>query len=136
MDNHDLTDPAIPRIELRDPAATEIAILGSLQRVLLKHPVACQAAFTALLAEGRRFGNTAEGHVWRQRLVNSSLLQRARLVFDLSTLSLLEEGEANHIPSAYLDAIFLAASGGDADQLLDRLFWKRGENDAHSDSDK
>jgi len=136
MDNDNLTDPAIPRIELRDPAATEIAILGSLQRVLLKHPVACQAAFTALLAEGRRFGDTPEGRLWRQRLVNSSLLQRARLVFDLATLSLLEEGEVNHIPSAYLDAIFLVASGGDTDELLNRLFWKRGENESHSDPDR
>lgn len=123
MDGHDLIDLGVPRIELRDPAATDVELLRALQGVLLKHPVACQAAFTALLAEGRRFAQTAEGGIWRQRLVNSSLLQRARLLFDFSTLSLLEDGQADRIPSSYLDAIFMAASSGDVDELLNRLFW-------------
>ena len=113
----------VPRIELRDPAATEAALLRALQGVLLTHPVACQAAFTALVAEGRRFAETAEGRTWRGRLLGSSLLQQARLVFDLTTLGLLDEGSTGQLPSNYLDALFMAAASGDRDAILNRVFW-------------
>src|SRR5262249_48128834 len=126
MNKPEWIDPALPRVELKDPAAAEIELLRDLQHVLLKHPVACQAAFTALLEEGRQFANTHEGRKWQQKLVQSSLLQRARLVFDLSTLGLLEEGPASQVPSSYLDALFMvASSGGEADEVLNRLFWSR-----------
>jgi len=131
MSNPEWNDPALPRLELKDPASTQVELLRDLQRVLLKHPVACQAAFTALLAEGRQFAQTAEGHQWQKKLAQSSLLQRARLVFDLSTLGLLEEGPANHVPSSYLDALFMvASSGGDADEVLNRLFWSEANGSA------
>jgi len=123
----------LPRVELRDPAAVEVALLRSVQRALLTHPVACQAAFTALLSEGRRFGATAEGRVWRERLVESSLLQRARLVFDLSTLGMLEEGGGD-VPSGYLDALFMAAASGDADEVLSRLFWSGEGGDVRGET--
>ena len=103
----------IPRIELKDAATVEAALLRSLQRALLTHPVACQAAFTALLSEGRHFAATPEGQAWRDRLVHSSLLQQARLVFDLTTLGMLEE-RAGEVPSSYLDALFMAAASGEA----------------------
>jgi hypothetical protein len=119
-----------PRIELRNPVATELSTLRALQRILLTHPVAAQAAFTALVAEGRRFAATPEGEVWRARLVNSSLLQQARLVFDLSTVGLLEERTDGALPTSYLDVLFMIASGGDADSLLNQLFWAGGERPA------
>ena len=114
------------RIELSDPAPVEINLLRELQRVLLMHPVACQAAFGALIAEGRRFAETAEGREWRNRLVHSPLLAQVRLVFDLSTLGLLEERGAG-LPSTYLDALFMVAAGGDADGILNRMFWAGSE---------
>jgi len=128
MNESNSTGPGLPRVELKDPEAAEVALLRSLQRVLLTHPVACQAAFTALLAEGRRFSDTSEGRVWRARLINSSLLQQARLIFDLATLGMLEE-RAGEIPSSYLDALFMAAAGGNADGVLNRLFWSGEEGD-------
>lgn len=133
MDQRDLSAPGLPRVELRDPAAVEVALLRSAQRALLTHPVACQAAFTALLSEGRRFGATAEGRAWRERLINSSLLQQARLVFDLATLGMLEE-RAGEIPSSYLDALFMAAASGEADDVLNRLFWSGEEGDIRGDT--
>jgi hypothetical protein len=120
----------LPRVEIRDPVPTELALLRALQRALLKHPVAGQAAFTALVAEGRTFGETAEGRVWRERLINSSLLQQARLVFDLATLGMLDERGEDALPSSYLDALFMAAASGDADALLNQLFWAGDESDA------
>lgn len=121
------------RIELHEPARTEVALLQDLQRVLLKHPVAAQAAFTALVREGRRFATTAEGHLWRERLAHSAVLQQARLVLDVATLGMLEESGDSEVPSAYLDALFMLASGGDADSVLNKLFW--GENDGEPAGD-
>ena len=119
-----------PRVELRDPALPELDLLRAVQRALLKHPVAGQAAFTALVSEGRRFGATPEGRAWRDRLITSAVLQQARLVFDLVTMGMLEEGSDDNIPSSYLDALFMAASSGEADALLNRLFWTGNEKDA------
>jgi hypothetical protein len=135
MNNPEGMDSTLPRVELKDPASTEVDLLRDIQRVLLKHPVACQAAFNALLSEGREFAETSEGRKWQQRLVQSSLLQRARLVFDLSTLGLLEEGPANQVPSGYLDALFMvASSGGDADDVLNRLFWSGTDRSPDAES--
>lgn len=120
-----------PRIALGDPAAIEVHLVHRLQRVLLMHPVACQAAFTALVAEGRRFADTDEGRGWRDRLTRSDLLRQVRLVFDLSTLGLLEEATSPTLPSSYLDALFMIAAGGDADAVLNRVFWSG--SDAASD---
>ena len=133
MNEPDLARAGVPRVELREAATTEAALLRSLQRVLLTHPVACQAAFTALMAEGRRFAETPEGRAWRDRLVDSSLLQQARLVFDLTTLGMLEEN-AGEVPSSYLDALFMAATSGDADGVLNRLFWNGEEGSVRGDA--
>ena len=121
----------LPRIALGDPAAIEVHLVHRLQRLLLMHPVACQAAFTALVAEGRRFADTDEGRGWRDRLTRSDLLRQVRLVFDLSTLGLLEEATSPTLPSSYLDALFMIAAGGDADAVLNRVFWSG--SDAASD---
>jgi hypothetical protein len=129
MNDRDTHESGLPRIELRDPAPAELALLRSLQRALLTHPVAGQALFTALVSEGRRFAATAEGRVWHQRLVNSALLQQARLVFDLATLGMLEEREGGSLPSSYLDALFMVAASGDTDALLSRLFWTGQDKD-------
>ena len=126
MDNQEATESELPRLELRDPAPEQLLALRSLQRALLTHPVASQSAFTALLSEGRRFAATAEGAQWRERLVHSALLQQVRLIFDLSTLGMLEE-RAGEVPSSYLDALFMAAAGGEADDLLNGLFWGEEE---------
>lgn len=112
----------LPRLALRAPDDEEIRILRSAQLLLLKHPVAAQAAFSALVAEGRRFAETPEGRAWSRRLARSSLLHRARLVFEITTLWMLEEEPPDVFPSAYLDALFLAGSNRELEPLLDRLF--------------
>src|SRR5580692_407187 len=54
------------------------AILRRAQLVLLKHPVAAQAAYAALIAEGRRFAATPEGAEWAAALAGSEELRRGR----------------------------------------------------------
>jgi len=112
----------LPRVVLRREADPLLAVLRALQGVALKHPVAFQAGFAALVAEGRRFAETAEGAAWRERLAHSALLHRARLALEVGTLWMLEDEPRGPMPSAYLDALFLAASGPELEPLVDHLF--------------
>lgn len=114
--------------ELLPPAATGgddaelVDVLRALQRALFRHPLAFRAAFAALAAEGRRFAGTPEGEALRQRLSASELLPRARLFGRMLGFSMLEEGEPDRLPSAYLEGLFRLAGHPDADRVLDRLF--------------
>lgn len=103
----------------RGEAEAEDATLERLraaQALLVKYPIAGQAAFNALVREGRRFSGTDEGRVWRQRLAGSPLLARARTLFEgLAGGIASEEGGA--LPSAYVDA-FLRALDRDLEGVL------------------
>jgi hypothetical protein len=111
----------LPTVHLREPdAATRV--LRRLQALVLKHPVAAKAAFSALVAEGRAFAQTPEGKVWQDRLIRSELLHRARLVLDFPGLSMLELDSSATLPSAYLDTVFMLASSPKPGELLDPLF--------------
>lgn len=122
------TGDGLPTLDIGGDGDPALRVLRTLQKVLLQHPVAAQTAFNALVAEGRRFAETPEGREWHSRLVGSSLVQRARLVFDLSTLSMLEDEPPELLPSSYVDVIFMLASSPSGDEILNRLF--RWENDS------
>ena len=123
----------LPRFVLRSPQDEETRVLRSAQMLMLKHPVAAQAAFSALLAEGRSFAETAEGRRWKRRLTRSSLLHRARLVWEVTTLWMLEQEPSGVLPSAYLDALFMSASSEELEPLLDRLFREAAEEGDRDD---
>jgi hypothetical protein len=116
------TADGLPKVELHDPEQEELRVLRAAQLLLLKYPVAGQAAFSALIAEGRRFAQTPEGEHWRRRLSRASLVHRARLVWEITTLWMLEEDPPHLLPSAYLDALCMAASSEELEPLLDQLF--------------
>lgn len=111
----------LPRVALRQPDGDPVAVLRRLQQVILAHPVAAQAAFGALVAEGRRFARTGTGAEWQRRLTRSPLLRRARAPWDAATLWMLEEGTPNVLPSAYVDALCSVAQSKDLEELVDRL---------------
>ena len=48
-------DATVPRLVVRDPEDELLTLLREIQYLLLEHPVAAQAAFSAFVAEGRRF---------------------------------------------------------------------------------
>jgi hypothetical protein len=118
----------IPLVDLHDPDNAAIPVLRSLQRMLLKHPVAAQALFAALVAEGRRFARTAEGKAMQSKLEHSPLVQQASHVLDMSTLSLLEENPVDFLPSNYLDVLFMLAGDPDSDRILSELFGAAGSS--------
>lgn len=106
-----------------DPPDDEAGrLLLALQRAMLKHPVASQALFAALVAEGRAFAGTAEGQAWRRRLAASPLIRRGRMVWDETSLRLLEDDPATVIPSAFVDAFVHAALMDGLEPFLSRLF--------------
>ncbi len=115
-------DSGLPRLRLRESGDEVTEVLRKLQAAVLKHPVAAQAIFSALVAEGRRFAETDPGRRWKRRLARSELLQRARLAWEVTTLWMLEEDPPGVLPSAYLDALFMSASNPELESLLDRLF--------------
>jgi len=116
------SEAGIPTIELRSFDESTLRTLRSLQRALFKHPIAFQAAFSCLIAEGKLFEKTPEGQKLKTKLESSSLVQQLRYVFDLTTGSLLESEPSDILPSAYLDTLFMLAASNRSDGLLDRLF--------------
>jgi hypothetical protein len=115
-------DNTIPTIELHDFDDATLRVLKALQTALLKHPIACQAAFGALVAEGVKFAATPEGQEWKAKLESSTLVHQLRYVFDLTTFSLLERDPPDILPSAYIDTLFMLSGAERSDHLLDRLF--------------
>jgi hypothetical protein len=100
----------------------EVSIaLRRVQLLLLKHPIAAQAAFAALVAEGRRFSRTPEGAEWAEALAGSDLVRKGRRVWDAVAMNMLEEDPDTIIPSAYLEALLSAARSADLEGLLGRL---------------
>lgn len=122
----------VPRIALREPDGDPVAVLRCLQHVLLRHPVAAQAAFAALVAEGRRFAGTPAGADWQRRLTGSALLRRLRAPWDAATLWMLEDGTPDVLPSAYVDALCSVAQSDVLEETVQRLMHGllEGEGDA------
>lgn len=106
-----------------DEATQEVVrLLRRFQLVLLKHPAASQAAFRALVHEGRRFAETPEGAEWKARLAGSELVRQGQAVWEGVTLNMLEADSDRAFPSMLLDA-FVAAAGLDAlEQALSHLY--------------
>lgn len=95
-------------------------LLFELRWLVIKHPVAAQAAFRTLVAEGRRFATTDEGQAWRARLENSELVRRGAAVFELGTLGMLDGDSERVLPTQLIDAVARAASRRDLEEALAR----------------
>jgi len=83
--------------------------LQSLARALVLHPVAAQAAYSALVREGRAFAETDEGRRVRDRLARSELAARVRTAWEVSSFGMLrEEAPPGAIPSVLAEALVQA----------------------------
>lgn len=122
---HRALDDAFPRGDASgrdgdgrgDDAA--VTLLREAQAVLVKYPIAAQAAFAALVREGRRFAATEDGRAWKSRLAGSPLVARARTLFEGLAGGLLDE-HGGALPSAYVDAL-IRALDRDVERVLDDL---------------
>lgn len=109
-------------VELREPDDELHRVLLGLQRAILHHPVAAQALFASLVAEGRRYLTTPEGQAWKERLAGTDLIHRTRVVWDVTTMRMLEDDPETLLPGAVVDALVQVARRDDLEPFLSRLF--------------
>ncbi len=103
-----------------DPSGLEELLLG-IHRWLLEHPVAAKAAFRALVREGRAFADTEEGAALEQRLLRSSKMQSASLLFRSLSMGLLNDDSDGLLPSAYVDNVLRLIQSDRVELVLARL---------------
>jgi hypothetical protein len=95
----------LPTLVLRREPDDPGAILREVALLVRRHPVALQAACRALVAEGRRFVETPEGRSWQKRLAGSELVRRGRMLWEASSLDLLDDRGDARLPTAFVDAL-------------------------------
>lgn len=110
-----------PSFEIGEDAEL-LALLRILQRAVLEHPVAAQAAFSALIAEGRAFAQTEEGATWHRRLASSRLVEKGRAIWQVATLDVLEDSQSTIVPSRVLDAFVKLTHERALEIVLGRLY--------------
>jgi hypothetical protein len=80
-----------------------------LTRAIVKYPVAAQAAYSALVREGRAFAATDEGRRIRNQLAGSELVSRLRTAWELMTFGMLrDESPVGVLPSVLVEALVQA----------------------------
>lgn len=99
--------------------------LRSLQDALWRHPVAVQAAYSALVREGREFAKTAEGARLLDGLSRSPALAKTRMVWEVLSLSAFVEKPDGALPSVFADALVRAIKVNAIEPVLSRLFERR-----------
>ena len=83
--------------------------IQQLSRAVVKYPLAAQAAYSALVREGRAFAATDEGRRIRSQLAGSELVARLRTAWELLTLGMLRDGtSAGVLPSVLVEALVQA----------------------------
>lgn len=112
----------LPRLVIQGHDADTAEVLRSLQRAVLRHPVAARAAFQALRAEGRAYARTPEGARWAEALRHSPAVAQARLAFDATTLRALDGEAGGVLPGAFVDALVQAGASDDIAGLLANVF--------------
>jgi hypothetical protein len=117
-----MSDPVGAMLDmLVDEPGDELSrLLYELRWLLLKHPIAAQAAYRALVREGRAFAQTDEGRAWRARLERSELIRRGTSLFELGTMSMLDADSDQVLPTQLIDAFARAASRIDLEEALAR----------------
>lgn len=111
-----------PSLVFREPEDELHRQLRQLQYLILRYPVASQALFAALVAEGRQYAATDEGARWAAALTRSPAIERARVVWDVSTLRMLEDDPNTIVPSALLDGFIRAVGVEELEPFLSRMF--------------
>jgi len=112
----------VPRLVLSRPEDSLETVLRQASLLVLKHPIAAQAIFSAFVAEGRRFAATPEGRRWKRALADSELVRRGRALWERSVLSMLQDTPDTVIPTSILDAVVQAVGRDDLPDLIELVF--------------
>lgn len=115
-------EPTKTNTPTNTPEVDELFDLLERARVfLLRHPIASQAMFTALVGEGRRFAASERGAAWARTLAQAPAMTRAREVWEATSLNLLTADEHAVLPSTWVEALLRAVELPELDRLLARL---------------
>jgi hypothetical protein len=99
-----------------------VRALTGLQRAIFKYPLATQAAFAALVAEGRRYATTPEGAELKRRLEYSEAAGRARMLWEVLSLNTFSEKHDGALPSLLLESLLRAIKTKHIEPLLSKIF--------------
>jgi hypothetical protein len=112
----------VPAVRFTSPRDELDRVLGTLRETLMRHPVAVQAGFAALAAEGRAYARTPRGLEAARRLGQSELVSRLRLIWESLGMTAFSERVDEVLPSFFLDGILRAASEHGLEGLLSKTF--------------
>lgn len=102
--------------------------IQQLTRAIVKYPLAAQAAYSALVREGRAFATTDEGRQIRDQLAQSDLAARLRTGWELLTLGMLrDETPGGAIPSVLVEALVQAVFRNRFEARLHEAMVRPGE---------
>lgn len=111
---------ALPRLVLHEDDIM-IPALRFVQRLLIQNPDAARAIVQAIVAEGHRFAETADGQRWKGDLSRSELVRRGRLIWQACGLDSLLDTEPALVPSDWLELIVNGLSNADLEAVLSLL---------------
>jgi len=111
---------AAPPLAEESKSDPDVRGLAQLQSLLVAHPAASQAAFAALVAEGRRFAETDRGRHWQEALAASPLMARLRRIFEEVSLNMFEEDRTTVLPSTYIEVLAQALDATQFPRLIAR----------------
>ncbi|HEX6245971.1 MAG TPA: hypothetical protein VFZ61_33830 [Polyangiales bacterium] len=114
---------ATPHIVFDEDDQHELSsVLQGLRAVMARHPIAFQAAYSALVREGRAYAASEQGEAAKEALRGSQLLSASRLVWRTLSMGAFTESPHEVLPSTYLDAMLRAGSLAQLEPTLSRLF--------------
>lgn len=100
--------------------ATVLSLLGELDRLLRLHPRLTRAVVSSLVAEGRAYSETAEGHRLRESLLASRRVRRAWVLWDTFGLGRHVHGAEDFEPSWWLRTLATLTSSDRLESLVSR----------------
>lgn len=109
---------ATEHIDLRRP-------LQAVHRGLFRYPMAAQAGFAALVAEGKSYARTPEGAAWRERLLLARETGKAQLLWEILSSRTFTEYSDGALPSTLVDALSRAIRVKHLEPLLARILDRR-----------
>ena len=113
----------VPPADLQDDARTAYELLAGARRAVIGYPAAARGLHDLLIAEGRRYAETAAGAQLRDALVRSEAVDHLRRIWETVSLNVLDgPAPPSGVPDAWAELLADAITGrGLDDAILARL---------------
>jgi len=113
----------VPAADPQDDARTAYQLLVGARRAVIGHPAAARGLHDLLIAEGRRYAETAAGAQLRDTLARSEAVDHLRRIWETVSLNVLDgPTPPSGVPDAWAELLADAITGrGLDDAVLARL---------------